>query len=270
MRLKKELRISFTLISILGTLFVLIELIMHLSHTSICHTEGCKLVSQYARFGDAFVLLTGFVVLGILALLSGINLSLKKDKLDTLIDLILILSLTCEGFLVGMQAFRIHKPCAFCLTVFSIFVILSILRILTGHKRVSTGFACFFCIFSLFYLILPASNSVCLPQDKLILFYGQGCSHCKKVLEECRQCNMRVCALPASVTKYQAFLNSLGIDEVPVLLVNNKREKKILVGETEIERYLTSLAVNKSIFSNSSNFLSSSPAKACKIGKGCR
>jgi hypothetical protein len=271
----------FAILAFVGFLLTVLELSLSFSHESICHTEGCRLVASQVRFGDWTILTAGALAFASLFWLSVVEVCVgKSSKIPgSLIDLILIVSLAGEGFFTGYQVFRIHKPCAFCLTVFALFVVLSILRVLAGHKRPLIGFACFACVFAQMYFIMPAAGSICLPQDKqLILFYEKGCSHCKSVLNECRQCNIQVYPLPAG--KYQALLKGLGIDEVPVLLVNDRGEKKILIGEAKIKAYLKALAVGedkafsmgleklKSLLIPSAN-AGTNAEGACKIGKGC-
>ena len=259
----------FSSISLIGFILTLTEFILRLFHTSACHTEGCKLVSQYVRFGDTIIIVAGLVVFGLLASLSFLNLALREKRIDLIINFLLVVALACEGFLTGYQAFRLHKPCAFCLAVLAIFIALGILRVLDKHKDIIVGFACFIVIFGLFYLILPATNQVCIPKDKeLVLFYDNNCPHCKEIINECQQCNIQVCLLP--VRRYIELFKSLRISQVPVLLINGHNEKRVLIGATKIRNYLQRIQARKGvkdlpIFSKFSNLPAS--ASACMVGK---
>ncbi|MDO9529258.1 MAG: vitamin K epoxide reductase family protein, partial [Syntrophales bacterium] len=164
----------FPIVSFTGLAIVIIELFMQLFGTSVCPTEGCRVVAQHARYGDIAMLIPGIMVFAALALLSGFNLVLREKRLDWFINIILTAAIAAEGFLVGYQAFRLHTSCTFCLTVFAIFVLLGILRILEGHKEVVSGFAIFIVILGLFSLVLPAvnNNCDCIKNSRLTLFYN--------------------------------------------------------------------------------------------------
>jgi uncharacterized membrane protein len=153
---------------------------------SICSTVGCKLVASYARFGDISILLIGFLIFSLLIALTIMSPYFNKTAFGEYINLILIASLACEGYFTGFQAFRIHRPCIFCLTVFGFIVTLGLLRLLQGEREIITGFAAMAGVFSLCYLILPVESTVQIeghpavpmvgkpaPEFDLTLFGGQ-------------------------------------------------------------------------------------------------
>lgn len=262
----------FPIVSFTGLAIVSIELIMQLFDTSVCHTEGCKVVAQYARYGDIAMLIPGIMIFAALALLSEFNLVLCEKRLDSFINIILTAAIAAEGFLVGYQAFRLHISCMFCLTVFVIFVLLGILRVLDGHKEIVSGFTVFVVILCLFHLVLPAANNNCdcIINSRLTLFYNDDCPHCKVIEDICEQCDIQVNKLPAR--EHLALLSSMNIKEVPVLLVNDGKEKRILIGADRIEKYLD-IQRQRQVKAADwiTNFLSTpAHAKACKIGEPCK
>jgi len=268
-RVSSVSRKLFPLVSFAGLIFVSAELAMQLLSSSLCGTEGCRIVASHARYGDITMLLPGIAVFSILASLSGINLFLHEKRLDLLINVTLITALPAEGFLVGYQAFRVHTPCVFCLLVFTVFVILGVMRIVAGHKEVISGFAGFIITFSLFYLVLPAANNCdCIRNDRLILFYSEDCEHCEAVKKLCRDCDLQVNEVPAK--EHGEFLKAMNINEAPVLFVNDGTEKRILIGEARIKKYLLDIDSNKKMSEWMSEvFSSSAHASTCKIGKPC-
>ncbi len=148
----------FLSISIIGALLILTETVLRFVDKSICPTDGCRLVARHARFGDISILLIGFLTFFLLTLISIININFYKPIFKKFINLILVVSLACEGFFTGYQAFRIYAPCFFCLSVSLLVVILGVIRIVQGEKEVLAGFASMAAIFSLFYLILPTES----------------------------------------------------------------------------------------------------------------
>jgi disulfide bond formation protein DsbB len=207
----------FFAISSLAALFVLAEIIMQLFGTSICQTEGCKAVAQHVRYGDLSILFIGLVTFSLLSLLSFLNRSGSNKGLDSLINLILIVSLACEGFFTGYQAFGIHTPCVLCLIILAIMVMLGILRLLTGETALLAGFVSFVAVFSMFYLVLPAATTVTLPEnDRLVLFYSKDCKHCAEIMRE-----------------FEA--NKMPVKHVEV---NSQFQKIFITGNDAIKRYL--------------------------------
>jgi len=224
--------------SSLATIFVLTEIIMQFFGKSICQTEGCKAVAQHVRYGDLSILFIGIVTFSLLALLSFLNRSADKKGLDPLINLILIVSLACEGFFTGYQAFGIHIPCVLCLIILAIMVMLGILRLLAGETALIAGFVSLAAVFSMFYLVLPATTTVVLPEnDRLVLFYSKECKHCAEIMKEFEANKMPVKHL--EVNGYAAYLKGMGIEYVPTLYVNSQYQKIFITGADAIRRYLS-------------------------------
>ena len=176
----------FLIVSIVGALFVLTEMVLRSFSQSICSAVGCQLVARYARFGDISILLMGFLIFTLLIAFAIMSVKFNKPAFGKYINLILIVSLACEGFFTGFQAFRVNMPCMFCLTVFGLLVILGLLRLLQGEKEIIAGFAAMAGVFSLCYLILPVENPAKIdgqpaapivgqpaPEFDLTLFSGQ-------------------------------------------------------------------------------------------------
>jgi len=233
---KKVLGNIFLTTAILGALFLIIEIILQFIGKSICETEGCKLIAQYTRFNDISILLIGLFTFTALSLMSFMSLYRNGTRFDRYINLILVVSLSAEGFFSGYQVFRLHSICAFCLTTFCLFLALGILRILYGEKDVIAGFVSFAGVFALFYLVLPAGVTVHLPEEELLLFYGRDCKYCAEVMKEMKENNLKVVTLP--VDEYSGFLKNMGIEHVPTLYVNKKNQKMFLIGKETIEQYL--------------------------------
>lgn len=227
---------GFFLITILGTLFLLVELIFQSFGRSICHTEGCRVISRHARFGDISIILIGLSTFVFLALLSFLTLYRNRVELERYINLILVVSLAAEGFFAGYQAFSIHAPCLICLITLGFFLTLGMLRFFYGEKDILAGFLSFAGVFALFYMILPAESAVNVPQGELILFYSKGCKYCAEISKEMEAHNIRVNEVP--VAEYTDFLKKMEIEYVPTLYVNKQTRKIFLTGKQAIDQYL--------------------------------
>jgi hypothetical protein len=218
-------------------LFVLSEIIMQLLGKSICFTEGCKIVARLVRFGDISILILGMLMFSTLAVLMKWNLSRSTLVLERVINILIIVSLACEGFFMGYLAFRVEMVCVFCVVIFCLLVTLGVLRLLARHHEVFAGFAALGAIFMLLYLVLPVGVTAKLPvNERLILFYSKDCKYCAEIKAELDAKKITVAQLDAGT--YAGLLNSLNIDGVPTLLVNEQSQKLIFVGRDSIKRYL--------------------------------
>ena len=169
---------AFLAVSSLATLFVITEIVMQLFGKSLCYTEGCKLVSQQVRFGDISILLIGLSTFSLLTFFSAQSLYRGRKNYENYSNILLVASLAAEGFFAGYQAFSIHRACLLCLIIFSLIVILGILRLLSGEREMLAGFAALAAVFCMLYLILPVARTLHLPADnRLILFYSKDCRH---------------------------------------------------------------------------------------------
>ncbi|MDD5724380.1 MAG: hypothetical protein PHY29_11685 [Syntrophales bacterium] len=241
-RHRKTARTSFFILSITGTLVVLIEVAMNLWRTSLCTSEGCKAVARYARYGDITFLIPGALVFLLLAILSRPGAARYAQYRDKLISTILCAAIASEGFLVGYQAFRVHAPCWFCLGVFALFALLGIIWLMSGHWEVITGFAGFSVVLALFYLILPVSNTGDslgdhIDKNRLTLFYSSSCASCEEIENLCKECNIVLNKVDAD--QHFDLLEGMNIYEIPVLFVNDNETKRVLIGKTKITEFLS-------------------------------
>ncbi len=226
----------FLSIALLGVFFFLVELIFQSFGRSICQTEGCRVVSQHARFGDISIILIGLVTCALLSFFSFLTLYRNRTEFEKYINLILVVSLAAEGYFAGYQAFSINAACFFCLITLGIFLTLGMLRLLYGETNVLAGFLSFAVVLALFYLVLPAERTVTFPEDELILFYSKECKYCTELMKEVDAHKIRITHV--LVGEYSGFLKQIGIEHVPTLYVNRQNQKIFLTGTEAIGQYL--------------------------------
>ncbi len=227
---------SFPAVSALGALYLLAESVLQSFGKSICGTEGCKIVSQYTRFGDLAMVLLGLAVLAATTALAAGPARSQRPSRDLAIDVLLVTSLAGEGYFVGFQLFRLHAVCVFCMSVLGIFVLLGALRVAAGRTGVIAGFGALLAVLGLFVLVLPAGGTALPTGSRYILFYSPDCGHCTEIRKDLEQSKTAVVEL--DVREYTALLKSLGIEHVPTLMVNGPAEKLFLTGTDAIRKYL--------------------------------
>ena len=238
MRARKSITAKiFMVVSSIGTLFVLTEIILQSIGRSICFTIGCKLAAQTVRFGEISILAIGMLMFASLAVLSALSLRFQQPIYGRLINILITASLACEGFFMGYLSFRLYAVCSFCVIVFCFLMVLGILRLVAGEYEVTAGFVALAAIFILLYLVLPVGTTAQLPEnERLLLFYSRDCKYCDETKAQLQKEGVPVKYLEAHA--YGGLLNGLGIDTVPTLVVNDRDQKALFVGQDAIKRYL--------------------------------
>jgi hypothetical protein len=188
-----------------------------------------------------------------------------------IVHLLLLAGLAAEGVLVGFQQVVAGAFCTYCLIVLG-FVVL--LNLLAGIKQLMAG-ALLFGVVVLAFSSLEythsqkssqatkegvfASKISSSPVETVYLFFSSTCNHCQRVLEVMRNTASismhfnpidTLSSLDVSGAalnpKYspaanKALLTSLGIDEIPVLLVRTTTGFSIIKGESACIAFLDSL-----------------------------
>jgi len=267
-------RLSVAL-SALGMFYVLGELILHLQNKSLCYTQGCKVIMGLAS-NEFFILLIGLLLFFSLSLLFLTN---PRKNVFPVIDAILVSSLAVEGYLMGIQSFALSQFCEFCLGVFLLIFLIAIIYIFS-YRRFTTilGFISFIAVFLGTYLVSPPSLGSGLehmaythyskgkPSTTWYLFTKKDCLHCAEILSYCLHqypddLDLYVC----SAEKCSLLLKTLGINTVPVLLIEGKARKEIIVGEKCI---MERIRKKKPAFPELLPF--GSAGDACTINQSCQ
>ena len=231
-------------LSIAGVLLTIVEILLQTKGASLCHTSGCKLAASFAR-SEMAVLGAGLAFFILLSLLFFLE-EKKVFFIRPFLNITIISGLAVEGYLVGFQHFVIHKFCAFCLIICGLIYLIAFIYAFSYHQAYPIlGIGVFLGVFIITYLVSPPAFSQNLeqlatkhyvrgtPKAKWFLFKEENCPHCKKVLQyllheyqgsfDLYVCDAQKCVL---------FLKKLGINEVPVLLIDKGIKKEILIGDS--------------------------------------
>lgn len=232
-----------------------------------CPNEGCKIVE-----GMVAVSPITFDVLGTLYFLTVALISLRLAKnpfSSALLRLLLLSGLAAEAILFGYQAFFAGRYCSYCLLIF--FLVLS-MNIFAGLKQTLAGGAIFGSIMAMFPLLTWNDPSAQPPQTldagtfavrtcdaptlKAYFVFSKDCPHCHAVLEalkKCTSCEIHfnpIERIPADflpnltpTIEYHPEINIsalkiLGIETVPVLVVENENGLSFIKGERDILYFL--------------------------------
>lgn len=215
-----------------GFLLISSEIILKFFGKSICQTEGCRIVESFVVGGEKVLLIAGLILFAVLFLIS------ISKKFHIFHSTILIAALSAEGYLLAFQSFVIKEFCIFCLTVFVILLLASIVRLLHGRKEIAFAFVSLISVFFISLIVNPQIREI--PSSQYVLVYSKDCPHCKEVIQYCKQLSIPVHLLEAR--DMGGALKSLRINSVPVLLCNEGQEKKFIIGVDKIKEYLIAKA----------------------------
>lgn len=227
----KKLNGAYVILIMLGALLTSTELVLSLLNSSLCSSEGCRIVESYLRFDERYMYALGFLFFCAL-FVTG-----HKEALEKYSSLLLICALTAEGYLVGFQFFVAHTFCPFCISVALIIAGLALLKLISGAREpMLVGFCLFILTGSLVGSINASSTPI--PTDRhYVLIYSKDCPHCEEVIKFSKERSISLTLIEASEVK--GALGWIGIDAVPVLVCNDDDGKKIYTGAKTIKTVLT-------------------------------
>lgn len=230
----KNFKLS-SVVYLIGFLLVLAETIFHVYGKSLCTTEGCRIVESFVKGGNLVLLISGLILFGTLFFLSFYP---QKSKwIEYIHSGILVMALSAEGYLLGFQAVIIKEFCLFCLTVFGILLVSSLLRVFEKRFEIIFAFAGFASVFLITYLVNPELAQM--PGEN-VLVYSKGCPHCEEVIQFCKMQSISVQLIEAK--EVAGTLKSLKIEHVPVLFCDEGATKKFIIGKDNIKEYLLTKA----------------------------
>jgi energy-coupling factor transporter transmembrane protein EcfT len=185
------------------------------------------------------------------------------------VGLLLLAGLTVEMVLFSFQLFVAETFCLYCLFIVAVIVFLNILY---GKKQIVSGLIVAGAVLIGFALVnfktaQPSANftleegvfgsrTCAAPTKKLYLIFSDDCPHCLEViaaLEECNSCDLHLNPIDTveglefeGIVKRERFspqvnrqiLTVLGIDKIPVLLVEHSDGFQFIQGEQRIIEYV--------------------------------
>jgi len=257
MKAKEIIKKPEIIIAFIGFCLTTLQFVLMLNSRNICTAEGCRIIEQSLKIDEIYVVMAGGVLFGILTLFYS-NLSVskfyKKDTslLSNIADYLISVALSIEGVLVGYQLFVAQKICLFCISVFTLIFTLALIRLIKKNLILTIGFISFFGILTTMSILTYQTKPNPL-EEGLIIIHKQGCPHCKEVINKLKQTlkNKQLKVIFKTPKQEKALLDIFNIDVVPVMVVNTKSNKIIIIGEDAILNY-----INKRINQNKTKSLS--------------
>jgi glutaredoxin-related protein len=228
-------KISFIYLPLLFLIYVSTEAILKLFHSSLCESTGCKLADNLLRFDSIYLNFVGVFDALIILILGW--LSFNKKISEKAFFLVLIASLLFETIMLGYQYYVSPQMCKFCIGVYAFLVIITILSTKKYFFIVVPAIISVFIALS--FLALPKSKAFVVKNGNYLI-QSPLCPHCKKVKEYLKKENIKFKKLDISDIESKNFATFLDFKTIPILIVKNNKDVKIINGDKNIIEYFKS------------------------------
>lgn len=188
-----------------------------------------------------------------------------------LVLILLTAGMGAEAVLIGFQYLIACTFCSYCLIICACIILLNVLA---GWQQVLRGLVVFCAVAAAFFSLdfrapaeqnlsyqdgIAATRQGTQAEPQLHLFFSSTCSHCENIIQLLApQKNLTVALHPIdtveaidmpgieqsatySTAANRNFLGSLGINEVPVLLLKEKERYSVYKGEHTIQQQINKL-----------------------------
>jgi uncharacterized membrane protein/glutaredoxin-related protein len=234
----------------------------------LCLNEGCEVVEKLTTVPPVVFNIAGSIYFALVFLALWLGARGARGWINWA-RVLLLSGMAAEGVLVGFQYYIAEVFCSYCLIILSI---ISLLNVLMGWRQVLGAVAVFVAVLigfsSLEFTSHSESEVVVLENGiygslkkessaiEMFLFFSKTCPHCEEVIETIDDefnCSINfnpidtltASPLPAlmAAPEYsplvnRKFLKNLGITEIPVLVVQDNQEVRILKGKQNILDYM--------------------------------
>ncbi len=230
MRFFSRVFLPLLLLGYIGT-----ETYLKLQHTSLCGEVGCKLAGELLNF-DA-IYLNYFGLAGVFALIILGLLSFKSKVSETLFFMGLYGAIAFEATIISYQFVANPEPCIFCLGVISSLLLIALF---SHAKHFGITLATVVAIFIGMHTLGISKNKNFMIENGTYLIHSESCPHCKKVKAYMKEHHIDYTPISTKEASARNFLKFTGITSIPVLILKEKLERKLIVGDKKIIAYFES------------------------------
>ena len=222
-------KISFIVLPILFFIYIAVETYLKLNHSSLCETSGCQLADALLRFDSIYLNFIGMAS-AIAIILVGI-LSYKEKISEKLFFLVVGASLLFETIMLGYQFFASPEMCIFCMGVYAFLLVILLLASPKYFGITMIGAISVF--MSLSFLSIPSPKPYLIENGNYLL-QSENCGHCRKVKEYMNENDIKFTKIDIGEIEAQNFATFLNFKTIPILLVKDGPNIKIINGDKDI------------------------------------
>jgi glutaredoxin len=242
--------------------YIAIETWAKLNHTSICGSEGCKLAGELLIFPSIYLnYLGGLAALGLLIL--G-YLSIKREAFEPLFFASLYAAIGFETIMFAYQYYVNPEPCIFCAGVYGSLLVIALL---SRPRYLAYALPAIAALWMALGMLAIPKNKTLIATDGTWLIHSETCPHCKKVKTHFAENNITYHSILVQDINARAFLKTLDIDSIPVLVIKKANHTIILKGDKPIiEHYQASKPVETASSSSSDTVsLTGNDTEGCSL-----
>jgi len=249
-------KVAFIFLPFTFLLYIAAEIFLKLNNSSLCHSTGCELAGNLLRFNSIILNYIGF--LAVLALVVLGTLSYKRYINKTPFFIFLYSMIAFETVLLGYQFFASPAMCKFCMGVYAFLITIALMSssryLFIALPSIISAFV------ALSFLAIPVSKTF-ISQNTNYLIGSQNCPHCKKTEEYLKKHNISFIKIDINSIETKNFLYFLDFKTIPVLVVKNHKDTKIINGDKAIISFFEKTSKPKEELQNISidTLLNSSP-----------
>ena len=233
-------KLSLIYLPALFFLYILIETILKLNHSSLCHSTGCLLADNLLKFDSLYLNYVGIAISIVIALIGW--LSHKRSLNKKFFYLILFASLAFETIMLGYQYFVSPEMCIFCMGIYA-FLLVMLLSASWRHFIIAL-FIFTSSIIALSFLAIPKSEAFVL-KDGNYLIQSPTCEHCKKVKSYLNENSISFTKLEIDDIEARNFVTFLNFSTIPMLIVKDGKNVQIVNGDSDIIKFFSKQNGNK-------------------------
>ncbi|WP_136796232.1 MULTISPECIES: vitamin K epoxide reductase family protein [Desulfosediminicola] len=257
------------LLALGGAILAAIQtLLVLLQGDLLCLSEGCEVVEQLTTVSPVVFNSVGTLYFLVLFLTLRLGARGARGWLG-FSRLLLLAGIAAEGVLISFQHYIAEIFCSYCLIIFSI---IALLNIFMGWRQLMSALAAFIAVLLAFSSLQFTSRSQLeinglengvygrlerqSDSKSLYFFFSSSCPHCEEVIEtidENFSCSLNFNPIDelksapyeeiVQAENYtprinRNYLQVNGINEIPVLMIQDKSEVRLLRGKYTILNYL--------------------------------
>ena len=222
-------KISFIILPILFFIYIAVETYLKLNHSSLCETSGCQLAGTLLRFDSIYLNFIGMAS-AIAIIVVGI-LSYKKIISEKLFFLVVGASLLFETIMLGYQFFASPEMCIFCMGVYAFLLLILLFASLKYFAITMIGAMSVFV--SLSFLAVPSVKPYLIENGNYLL-QSENCAHCRKVKTYMNEHEIKFTKIDIGDIEAQNFATFLNFKTIPILLIKDGTNIKIINGDKDI------------------------------------
>ena len=224
MRFIARVFLPLLLLAYIGT-----ETYLKLQHTSLCGEVGCKLAGELLNFDALYLNYAGLA--GVFMLMIFGFLSLKNKFYEALFFIGLYGAIAFEATIISYQFVANPEPCIFCLGVISSLLFIA----LVSHiKHFAITLATVLAIFVGLNTLAITQNKAFMTTPGNYLIQSSTCPHCKKVKAYLAEHKIDYTPISTKEANARMFLKFANITSIPVLIIKEKRDLTLIVGDKKI------------------------------------